>query len=328
MNKNLSAIIFLISLFIGQANAQCAQGTSPSSSDSTCIQGTTGIATIASPSSSATAIMPFVPRANMSCTTPWGATVPEMGTVIAYQFPTGTFDPVLQENNCVYQERTCVSAVLSGTYQYEDCNSGPLNGACGAANGQTYTQPDAPAPQDLCNPTRNLDPNDPTETTWIYSSSSGNSIPPLTGSTFNWTCSGQNGGTTASCSANFVNTCSGPVTTTWESPTPQCEGTYNGTVVSGTTVAVNATPNATYPGTGTGSLYCQSNGTWAGGSGPIDCVVPPTCPIPQFVNVFNQCECSPWANLQVFGSQPSWQIGSDAQGPIYSCGYLDNNGGN
>jgi hypothetical protein len=123
MKNTIKLLVIASLLFIGQANAQCSQGRTPSSSDSTCVQGTTGIATIASPSSSATAIMPFVPRANMSCTTPWGATVPEMGTVIAYQFPTGTFDPVLQENNCVYQERTCVSAVLSGTYQYEDCNS-------------------------------------------------------------------------------------------------------------------------------------------------------------------------------------------------------------
>jgi hypothetical protein len=195
-----------------------------------------------------------------------------MGTVIAYQSPTGTFDPVLQENNCVYQERTCVSAVLSGTYQYEDCQTGALNGACGAANGQTYVAPNAPAPSDLCSPTANLDPNDPTESTFIYSSSSGNSVPPLTGNTFNWTCSGQNGGTTATCSANFVNTCSGPVTTTWIGGTTQCQGTFSGIVNSGTTVAVNSsTISSTYQGTGTGSLYCSSSGAWSSGSGPISC---------------------------------------------------------
>jgi len=102
-------------------------------------------------------------------------------------------------------------------------------------------------------------------------------VPPLTGNTFNWTCSGQNGGTTATCSADFVPTCSGPVTTTWEAPTPKCDGTYNGIVVSGTTVAVTATPNVTYPGNGTGSLYCQSNGTWTSGSGPITCIINGVC---------------------------------------------------
>ncbi len=267
--KKLKKLLILASaiLFIGQANAQCVQGVqgrSPSSTDSTCIQGTTGIATMASPSSSATRIYPFVPRANMSCTTPWGATVPETASVIAYQTATGTFDPILQENNCVYEERKCFGGVLSGSYQYEDCQTGALNGACGTANGQTYISPNAPAPSNLCNPTTYLDPNDPTETTFIYSSSSGNSIPPLTGNTFNWTCSGQNGGTTASCSANFVNTCSGPVTTNWTVGVAQCQGTYNGTITSGTTVAVNAVPSVPYPGTGTGSLYCN-NGTWTGG---------------------------------------------------------------
>ncbi len=284
MNKLLSTIIFITSLFIGQANAQCVQGRSPSSTDSTCVQGSTGIATMASPSSPATAIYPFIPRPNMSCTTPWGATVPETASVIAYQTNIGTFDPILQENNCVYEERKCFGGVLSGSYQYEDCDTGPLNGACGAANGQTYIQPNAPAPEDLCSPTTYLDPNDPTETNIIYSSSSGNSIPPVVRSAwlisyrFNWTCSGQNGGTTATCSAIFRRTCSGPVTTTWISPTPQCQGTYNGTVVSGTTVAVNATPTATYPGTGTGSLYCQNNGTWTSGSGAITCNPPPPPP--------------------------------------------------
>jgi hypothetical protein len=71
-----------------------------------------------------------------------------------------------------------------------------------------------------------------------------------------------------------VNTCSGPVTTNWTIGAAQCQGTYSGTVNDGTTVAVNATPNVTYTGTGTGSLLC-SNGTWTGGSGVITCNPPP-----------------------------------------------------
>ncbi len=266
-------LLSLALIFISQSNATCLPGTSANSTDSTC----TSIITVPSsnigtPANPINRIYPFIPRPNMSCTTPWGASVPETASVIAYQTATGTFDPVLQDNNCVYEERKCFGGVLSGSYQYEDCQTGVLNGACGAANGQTYISPNAPAPTDLCTPTTNLDPNDPTETIYIYSSSSGNSIPPLTGNTFNWTCSGQNGGTTASCSANLITTCSGPVSTSWSGTTVSCMGTYSGTVNSGTTVSVNSsTINSTYQGTGNGSLYCASNGTWTGGSGPTAC---------------------------------------------------------
>ncbi len=52
--------------------------------------------------------------APLSCTTPWGATIPHGSSTTAFQAQTAT--------QCVNQTRTCTNGVLSGTYQYASCS--------------------------------------------------------------------------------------------------------------------------------------------------------------------------------------------------------------
>lgn len=54
-----------------------------------------------------------------SCTTPWGANVPDTGTVTAYLEETPT-------SACTSQTRTCSAGTLSGNYQYKDCTVTPV----------------------------------------------------------------------------------------------------------------------------------------------------------------------------------------------------------
>jgi hypothetical protein len=69
----------------------------------------------------------------------------------------------------------------------------PVNGACGSANGKTYANGSSSYGSD----------------TQCSSGSSSNAAFPTAGNTLNWTCSGQNGGSPASCSASQAG--AGPV---------------------------------------------------------------------------------------------------------------------
>ncbi|MCF7918232.1 fibronectin type III domain-containing protein, partial [Candidatus Gracilibacteria bacterium] len=53
----------------------------------------------------------------LSCTLPWGGTIPSGQTVTAYQA-----ESVPSGNSCVSEVRTCTNGTLSGTYQYEKCD--------------------------------------------------------------------------------------------------------------------------------------------------------------------------------------------------------------
>jgi len=54
-----------------------------------------------------------------NCTTPWGATVADGGSVTAYLAQTST-------TACTSETRICSSGALSGTYQYESCTVTPV----------------------------------------------------------------------------------------------------------------------------------------------------------------------------------------------------------
>ena len=53
--------------------------------------------------------------APLSCTTPWGASIPHASSTTAYQSQAAV--------QCVSQTRSCSNGVLSGTYQYESCST-------------------------------------------------------------------------------------------------------------------------------------------------------------------------------------------------------------
>ncbi|MFA5087319.1 MAG: hypothetical protein WC470_03410 [Candidatus Paceibacterota bacterium] len=119
----------------------------------------------------------------------------------------------------------------------------PINGQCGSSNGQTLSS----APTNLCN--------------------SGNASTVSGSGPWTWTCSGQNNGTTASCSAQKTI----PV------PTPingQC-GTANGKNYPSTTTAfgfdtqcANGTPNnSVFPAAGTSTTWICSGSNGGVNSG-------------------------------------------------------------
>jgi len=98
-----------------------------------------------------------------SCTTPWGAIVPDMGTVTAYLEETPT-------SACTSQTRTCSAGTLDGSYSYESCtvtpvtctttvtgkannkndtidvSDGTTTTACSVANSKNYTCPPITTP--------------------------------------------------------------------------------------------------------------------------------------------------------------------------------------
>jgi hypothetical protein len=206
-NKNLFyGILFALSALSFQAHAQsspdCSDPSKKDGKDSTCATGVglTG-PTPQTRNFQTQSIKPFA-VAGQSCVTPWGDPVPDNTGVAAFNQQYGTYDPSTGQYaaDCLEEERHCTNGILSGTYQYKTCTIPPVNGACGPANGAYYTYPSSgPAFADQCNPSYTYGGNAP-------SSDAPPSVPASSGvyfsnNTYSWTCAGEMGGSTASCSA-------------------------------------------------------------------------------------------------------------------------------
>lgn len=193
-------------------SSSCVTNADRGSQDSTCIPTVTFNQTGPSGSSGSgtfTAITPFAtnngvaPTTLASCTTPWGTTIASGSGVNAYNQAVGTYDPATGQYaaDCIDEYRTCTDGVLSGSYQYENCTMGPLDGACGSANGVVYTYPTSgPPASQQCNPQYtygNTPPANDTDPPTVPASSGAW----LSGNTYTWTCAGEFGGATASCYA-------------------------------------------------------------------------------------------------------------------------------
>lgn len=119
---------------------------------------------------------PCSARACNACALPWGGSIGHGQSVPAFQA-----SQVACGQTCQQQARACNDGVLNGSFTNQNCSvaSCAVNGACGSANGQTFQT--APT-TNLCN------------SGTASSVSSG-------AASFTWTCSGQGGGSNASCSA-------------------------------------------------------------------------------------------------------------------------------
>ena len=114
----------------------------------------------------------------VTCALPWGGTISHGASVTAYAAST-----VACGSTCAPQTRTCNNGTLSGTNTNRACTVSPcpVNGACGSAQGQTFsTKPIA----NLCS----------AGAASVVSQTTANR-------TWTWTCIGANAGTTANCSA-------------------------------------------------------------------------------------------------------------------------------
>lgn len=145
-------------------------------------------------------IRPFA--GGLTCVTPWGSTVANGNGVNAFMAPKGVYNPTSKQwaVDCVEQYRVCVNGSLSGSYQYQSCELDPVQGSCGSAHGQYFTDPTAgpQAGSGLCNPE------------FVYGGQPTDDSPPstpaysavvLNNNTYSWTCAGEAGGSTASCVA-------------------------------------------------------------------------------------------------------------------------------
>ncbi len=145
-------------------------------------------------------------RACNSCTLPWGGSISSGQNVTAYQA-----SQVSCGQSCKSQTRTCTDGTLSGSYDKKSCAVAacPVNGACGSSHGKTLTS----------KPTANL-----------CSKGSASSVS-TTSSSYTWTCSGQNGGSNASCSATRkhfeVASCGfGLISSNWQGSAGQPTSSY------------------------------------------------------------------------------------------------------
>jgi hypothetical protein len=212
-NNILHGFLLAISLGVScQANAQNQSGNNTNNcleqtkgkGDSTCLSGLTYTSsTPPTKNFQASSIKPFS-KQGLSCTTPWGQIIQDNTEIAAYKTPTGTYNYVTgaYAADCMEEQRHCTNGVLSGTYQYKTCTITPVDATCGVANGAYYTYPTSgPSSTDECNPSYTYGGVAPVD-------ESPPSVPATSGAYLNtttniytWTCSGEAGGSSASCFA-------------------------------------------------------------------------------------------------------------------------------
>ena len=169
-------------------------------------------------------------NAPASCTLPWGGTLASGSSVTAYQSSSAT---VPTRCASIAQTRTCSNGSLSGSYTYQTCSDlTPVNGSCGTANGKTY-------PNGSTGYGADTQCNNGTPSTTAF---------PAAGATQTWSCSGQNNGSSASCSASQTgNSC--PATTISGCSLPStASGSSSGACSAGYAGACS---------------YSCANGTWS-----------------------------------------------------------------
>lgn len=310
MNRQLKMAVALTCLLVSNLAVSAENHIKPScdpenrgQQDSTCFGNM--IASIEAPVAPAPTkniapppIRPFAVPGN-SCTTPWGEMVADGGGVDAFYTPKSIYDMTNKSwaIGCVEEYRSCVNGTLSGSYKFKTCELEPVNGSCGSANGQYYTYPTSGPVSNLCNP----------ETTYGGIQPTDDSLPGVPASsgvelnggsnTYNWTCKGEAGGTTANCMAyrringqcgGSINDCAlgnlaGQSSTNVYYPTYQCNctvdpisgvtscmtcgGSYSHTVYNWQCVGINTGSNAS----------CSANGGVTPPTPPTPPVEPPTC---------------------------------------------------
>jgi hypothetical protein len=275
--SSIAALCFLGFSLVGfQAHAQnttdCSNPEKRSSKDSTCVTGI-GLTTQTPQARNfqTQSIKPFA-VAGKSCVTPWGTTVPDNTSVSAFNKSTGTYDPSSGQYaaDCLEEDRHCTNGVLSGTYQYQTCTIAPVNGACGPANGAYYTYPTSgPAFADQCNPSYTYGGSAPsTDAPPSVPASSGVY---LSNNMYSWTCAGEVGGSTASCSAflringtcgSSTNTCNtGNYAAVSPSSTDNYYPNYKCSCSTNTSGVTSCTPSATGNQTCTGG-YKDTTYNW------------------------------------------------------------------
>jgi hypothetical protein len=233
------------------------------SADSTSIA-VIGLGTTTPPTKNfqASSIMPFS-KPGLTCTTPWGQVIQDNTEVAAYKTPTGTYNYTTgtYADDCIEEQRHCTNGVLSGSYQYQTCTIKPVNGTCGIANGAYYTYPTSgPASTDQCNPSYTYGGVAPSDESPPSVPATSGAYLNTTTNVYNWTCSGEAGGGSASCFAyrkingqcgSSTNSCNlgnsaSPSTTDNYNPNYKCSCSTNTSGV--TTCTANASGNQTCTG--------------------------------------------------------------------------------
>jgi hypothetical protein len=271
--KLICSLLLTISLGLSCNSIAETNTLKKGSADSTSIE-TIGLSSTTTPTKNfqASSIKPFN-KLGLTCTTPWGQIIQDNTEIAAYKTSTGTYNYTTgtYADDCIEEQRHCTNGVLSGSYQYQTCTIKPVNGTCGIANGAYYTYPTSgPASTDQCNPSYTYGGNPPADESPPSVPATSGAYLNTTTNVYNWTCSGEAGGSSASCFAyrringqcgSSTNSCNlgnsaNPSSTDNYNPNYKCSCTTNTSGV--TTCSANASGNQTCTGGYKDTTYAWS----------------------------------------------------------------------